>query len=603
MALKEPKSLLVIWNDLNQTYALANKTEKQQFIKKEILQPMDDDFFKKGIDRIDVIDTPDRLLDREGGLNGELNFSAYKGIIILAELIWQGVSYYSFSGFDIIQKLRLKRVSCPMFVFSFLSKEKLKKSSKFEARILSAPCHKFVPLPVSEKPAFTKFDFYSLTDHLLDEIVLYLLNPRESVNNVFHDLYNERDKLKPNLEKHLQKLDAIFQNQYPKELEKVKESIISEFLLSSQPSPFLDERKNNLLQLIADDLAHDDISLGGDQLNWKVLFIDDQEEQRRKLKNLFRDSIADIEVIEAISGTDAFEKLKLDGKGKLEEGKSFLPANSITVVICDLRLENDAGDWDYYQGYDIIREIAFKMKNLVSFFVLTSKRGAILNNQKRNSEIRIIWNSKQDIFNESKSGFNIFLQRILEEGQFNSNSIFNRNISAGYWQNNITKNGLPYNKFPHAPKRDYYRYFRTVEPGYYNINQEISQNADDFITEALKTEKDKSYFIERFEKIDFCRKIPTPPGTDSGMKAFYDLLLGRRIALGLAKIYGWTPNNISSILKNKNLYEREADRSLLNTYLSLETISRGEVQRLDTSQNKLLLEEINWLESHEARLK
>jgi CheY-like chemotaxis protein len=267
------------------------------------------------------------------------------------------------------------------------------------------------------------------------------------------------------------------------------------------------------------------------EMPWQVLYIDDTEFCRTDVKEKF--DKRGIRCTTINNGTEALKILKQDIKGK------------IAVVISDIRLYEMDGDWQDLQGYDLLNEIHEVHSSPVSYFVLTSKRGTIVDSVKRKAKFPIQWFSKSDVIT-SEQGFNIFTQRVKELG--GDNWFFRKSqpkMSA--WTKESDRFSLPLSRY-------YRRHLELSD--HLLIKKEIDTKAKLFIENILKSRKNG--------ETEFTPTIKDKIITDKGIEKFrFQILFGRRIIYAL-----WLNNmdeeSIFSALRPQGEYNK-ANRDLLFT--------------------------------------
>lgn len=526
------------------------------------------------------------LVSREA-FDSFCSFHEASRIFVLAELDWFGSKrVLAFHGFEVLKQLRLKRVRCPIIICSLLPRAYFLQQSNALFGFLRLPSsHPFLQLP---HPDIFQAEFNPapsrITLEQLEDAIYHFSNPVGTLDEILHNLKDKigfapREASQAAFDalrliipsSQMPQLDTI-EAQFYTELEAAPKSLIK--LVSRYKPPI----RNLLPKSPTKEFEHQEVNA------WGVLFIDDNAGQRQLVQGEF--AKRGIQCFTANSGEEAFGILERDAHGTLiTYGGKRLPQNFITVVVCDLRFEDEDRNWQPLQGYDIIQHIYQYLPNYLSFFVLTSKRKAILSGVARFRRMQVKWFAKEAVLQTGNdTGFNLFATQVKEDGESMLDTLCSfpkANTWHNSWKGKIN-----------AALSHYYRVFR-LSSDYRTREQWISRCALEFIEEA-ELVRDKG--IKHIKKVSnqsfsltFKAGIKGPPSDQESMEKFYIKLIGRRIVVGLS-LRGWDKGDISDILKDKELRAREADRQLFSAYLALSSKSEKEIP------GNLLLEERRWVE-------
>ena len=514
------------------------------------------------------------------------NFTTYKRIFLLVELSWKKHALTEFYGLKILEQIRFKKANCPIYLCSFMPKERFQQKSRILKVVLNTPGHFFLQLPSfiwDFKPCNEEF---FLSNKMVEDIIYHCFDIKGSIDEQFHHLKDrvEKENPKPEIDKSFEEIAKLIPEEAHSLLEKIKIELFESINNNRQiPIPkLIGSAKLQVLTLLPE--SEKVASLIQKITEWQVLCIDDNPRILETLRSQFNKR--GISCLTAQSGEEAFDLLQKDYLGELEptQGKHS-PQNSITAVICDLRFENQDGKWHRWQGYDIIDFIHKNLKNFVAFFVLTSKKGTIIRQAQKSDEAFIHWFAKEDILNAKEdSVFDFFASQVRKSGQAIFESI-SQTPSGKYWK-------TPWKGKIDFPLQQYYRYHR-LSASYQEKETQVNDFANQYI-EAAERVADRFFKnVLKVENLDFDSSFKSglyaPPGDEKAMSKFYTKLIGRRIAIGL-HFKGWDLVDISDILKHQELRGNTADRQLFNSYLALSTNLKNEIP------GHLLVEEKNWLE-------
>ncbi len=351
-------------------------------------------------------------------------------VVLPLEYKAHGQKQTSLQGIDLIKKIRNeKKLRLPIIVWSVLKRdfyrnEKNKLNKKTE--ILTSSGIYFLEPPFDFKKLLK---LRTLSENALEDINNTFYNPKGRASEIVHHLKNklgdvakeapQKDlfhDLKKMIESDLKPIEDLVlptnKMKYISVKNELLENLASDIEIhfsqqrkdSVKPyenaSAIIDQYSDLVYSLLPKELS-DDGKADAIQTNWNVLYVDDTKFCREDVLEKFQKR--NVGCVVAESCDEALEILAKDEKGK------------IAVVVSDIRLLDKDGDWQDLQGYDLLNEIFEKHHSPLSYFVLTSKRGTIIDSIKRKAPFAIQWFSKSDVIT-SDQGFNIFNQRIKELG-------------------------------------------------------------------------------------------------------------------------------------------------------------------------------------------
>ena len=543
---------------------------------------------------------PDMLFDPEDQftliLSQELfdqfkDFEKAARIFILAELDWHpNMKMHSFHGFELLKQLRIDGIRVPIIMCSILERSYFLDLGQSPYGFLNLPhSNAFIQIPAEESILKTadSFPLKLVSTQQLEDAVSHFADPHGMLNEIIHDLKNKiqqdpqaaLDQALVNLRKlipsnNLPAFDHLAAN-FREAIEQEPRSLSK--LVTQKKLDFVALLNNSPRQFAAVEKI----------LEWQILFIDDNPNQRETVQKNFRDR--GIQCITAGTGEEAIQILEMDYRGELPiEGypDQFHPQNSITVVICDLRFINEANEWHPMQGYDIIDHIYYKLSNFVCFYMLTSKDGSVSENAAKPRRIQVKWLPKGDVlYSGSENGFNRFFNQVKLDGTNMLRTICSF-PKANYWATSTWKGKLNYHL------QTYYRQFR-LSDNYSEKDNWISDCAEQYIFEAELVKEEMHRNKTKVDELDFSFQfmagIKNNAKDPDSMEKFYVKLIGRRIAIGLY-FKQWEEGEISDILKYQEFRDHEVDRQLLTNYLALAT----KLSKIIPGQ--ILVEERNWVE-------
>jgi len=585
------KRILVIWD---RSHKMNDDDNKRKYFKEFFFDQTQHSFFSDIV--FDVIDDPSELLIGYR-LNNSVNFDEYDGVVILLKLNWDFLSG-KYNGLEVLRLLRENRYKAPVFIVSQDKKEDIYQSKNQLTGLLKTPgtylidAFSFkIDLKDSQEPQ-------QLSDKLLDDLLYYTTHKTGFLEEIIH---NTKNKLPQEFRKYTSSeinniIDTIsniipfIRELIPSEKRQFSDDIwnsLFETLKQSsvrnnkiKPADELYKAKSSILSFFSDE--EDDVSAIKSNGKWNVLYVDDDKHFLNDMRS--RLDQFGIHCFTAQTGLETFEILKNDKDGVLmSNGGRVFPPNSITVLVCDWRMQNELEEWHSFQGYDIIDIVAHEYTNSLSFFMLTSKKGGIIRNVQKASDYKINWFAKDDVL-QSEISFIFFIDKIIEMGDSTYNSILFRPGSTAWKYKTAHRAKLPLG--------EYYRQFR-MSTNYKKMEDEIADLAIDFYEQAKTVmEYHEEVFSQRALEVE---SEITPSAEMKSEKLnevwlqFRDRMVARRVALALYKMEEWDTDDISSILLSKKLGGKP-NRWFFSEAMCLSA-------KMDNNfGDQTLIEEINWFE-------
>ena len=539
------------------------------------------------------------LVTERKGLNEKI-LSNYSAIFILAEIRWEGKKRIDFFGLSLVKEFRVAhKLTCPIIICSFIPTFE-------ESRILDTPGHYLLQLPeiLSKLNNYEGIDLQTLQDINLD-----IFHPLADAKRILHDLPNDssviatksvdKEEIKTSIE---QKVKQEFikiehriapdkKNEFGKLINHLIDNLRSEidkrnFKPDDVRIIFENHKQqiyNQLPQIVTDEA--NELPTEVIPKRWKVLIIDDQQETCDTLRKLFVDRGINCEI--ATNGLYAFKILNND----------MIEGNLISVIISDFRLyENgEKGRWQKMQGYKIFSTIfeSTTYNSPYSYVMLTSRKGTILEQIKKQLNFRILWFHKADVLPDKLDYFDRFFQEVCEVGS----ETFSRKRTLP--ESIVWTKGTPRVKLGYA----YFYKLHIEAPDYEKSEEAINKSALENIEFAIINEKLKDKFDIGIT-LNFKGIIGNNNEKEVLLKKFRaNTLLVRRISYGLLAA-GKSWEEIFNIIKydyhkNINKNNPSAIKQNFNNYLGIST--KSEIKGTTLFRNKKLLEEIDFLEQHKDR--
>jgi CheY-like chemotaxis protein len=471
---------------------------------------------------------------------------------------YKDIKWSDFYGFQLLRTIRYElKQRYPVIIPAFLPKKVLKEISLQAAevaKILSSPGICYLPYPWDMRliPKVKE-----ISEDALEDINYTFYNPKGKASEIVHNLKNKlgstaagvpaRDlytTLTDVIKYHFQLIEndilpenrSKFQAVLHEMLEDLRADIAGfirdqkvDSTSNYQNGPvIIDQYTEIIYQLLPVELNDDGVD-DPLYLPWQVLYVDDTEFCRVDVTDKFRKRGVVCHTVG--SAYEALDFLRQDTRGK------------IAVVISDIRLYEENGDWQDLQGYDLLNDVHEVHTRPVAYFVLTSKRGTIVNSVKRKEKFPIQWFSKSDV-TTSEQAFNIFAKRIKELG-------------GESWFCNKSQPKMS------AWTRESYRFARPLS-AYYRKHIERS----DHVIAATEIDKKATIFTDNIlhsrknEEIEFLPTLKDNTLSDRMIEKFrFQILLGRRIIYSLW-LSAFDEESIFYALRPKGEYNKE-NRDLL----------------------------------------
>jgi CheY-like chemotaxis protein len=176
---------------------------------------------------------------------------------------------------------------------------------------------------------------------------------------------------------------------------------------------FVIQNRNKLESWLLDSgQAQTSINIGEMKSSGGVLVLEDDEKTMSQICKLLEDN--QILYWKAKNSEDALEKLRADKEGQLQHSHfqgNNAPANSIKVVLVDIRLERPSGRWQLSQGYDFIDQVQNTTDHYVSCIAFTQKERSMMRSAK------VAWLPKSVLRDNTLSG--ILIDKIQELAEKN----------------------------------------------------------------------------------------------------------------------------------------------------------------------------------------
>lgn len=473
--------------------------------------------------------------------------SVKDAIIVLLDTNLDGKKRTEYFGLEIVKYLRKElRYKGLIVVYSTLTEQQIRERvEKSEILFTSG-----IRLREFKKKEAVKADEIEeliqsvpkLSDDLLDDIRYNVFDTKGKIHELLHNLKNKLNDIKgkKTLKDFTKETNAVFE-EYRKlllkeidpfktaEFEKLYaalsketvEDITNHWNNEKEKSSFSYANAGNQVNKFSNQIvelapvSNDDANpQQAENINWQVLFFDDTEGVRTKVKTFFEEK--NVTCHTAATEEEVYQKLKENSP-------------NISLFISDIRLLDKNEHWSDRQGYDVIDQVNKTNDYPLVYAVLTSKKGTINKMVQKKRKYEILWFTKDDVINNIHS-FNIFFDLVkgYADENFNSNNTFQPNTSA--WLS-----GKEY-KYRH-PLKTYYRHHKqTNNSEFIIIENAINKKVIAFI-ESIIPEYRNSIGEEVF--IQNWRCLLSEDLIDEyELRKFRDnKLLGRRLVLALGIFY------------------------------------------------------------------
>lgn len=472
------------------------------------------------------------------------SFQQYEAIIILVELDWRGKYLQDFYGMELAKKFRIEySILCPIIMCSTLSEKFLLDIPILSLDFYKTPGVYYLNLCDIEELDEVLKDTEFIDEETLLDISESFVEHKDIISNAIHDLKNKRyEFLNPLSEEQVGKIVeeqfkrlTLFFKAFESTIKLLKNVFVNEIGKGKtnkdveKAIAHLESELNKLVPEYSPD------TLKQYKANWKILFLDDEENIRNEVKA-------------------EFEKrgLKCDTASNRDELYDFLKndesLNHYTVLICDYRLKEYGKEkYSHKQGYSILKEVYLKKPNYLSLFALSSMNNKALLRFRERYNMKVWTFSKDDV--REKAGFNIFCEKVFEEGEKMFGTICNlpgKEYKA-WCTSDVNKRVEPFNMF--------YRAFRMSED-FEDEEKSIGEKAKKIFYERIS---EKNSYDENFKGIipheyDFQAGLNKGVSNDKDMIKFKQKLIGRRLYLALrfkGKIFD--KNDDSIIIPGKKI--------------------------------------------------
>lgn len=537
------------------------------------------------------------------------NFDAW---VIGLSLNWGNRYYTSFYGFAIIRRLRVEyKIRAPFVCFSFLPDYWFYKEQIKDSNVLNWFGHQFLQLPfngVQVKDVVKLID-PPLTEFHLAELAYACYSPIGIIEEQFHNLSNLTSNIKNFTEAAYKSLEiikkqvcindqayihSIFENLISKANQSnnyiEKNNIAENIQLTFEPKNLaafdkkdVTHAKENIQKLFKENQQIVPFTIK--PLPWYVLFVDDEEHIRKQIETRLKQY--GLNCITAESYEKACEILNNDFKGKWVHNGKIMPPNSISVLISDLRfIEN--GHVVYNQGYQLLSDVyhqKLKTSNMpfnfgfLSLFLLTSNSGALERLMNTRSPFKAFYYDKEIL--DIQKVFIRFARHIFDEG-IKIHDAVHQKPSLTSWSEGSKSRVFPSLAY-------FYRMHR-MNPDYEDKELFINKKVQTFIPKIIDVIEKKANSVETLSL-----KSKIIKDKKDAENNFYNILIGRRIALALTQIKDeYTAAVISDVLHDGKLDPTcsVVDSEIMSTYLSFPVNIKSDIP------GNLLIEEINWLQSN-----
>ncbi len=478
-------------------------------------------------------------------------------VIVLLETSIDNHKRSDFHGLEIIKNLRKQlRYKGVIIAYSFCDKAFFKAQTNAEILSTSGTFLKSITGIASDADEIEELiqSVPKLSDDLLDDIIFSTFDSRSKIHELLHNLKNRLNDLKGMVvSKEATEVFDEYKQLLLREIDPLKttefnrlyDTLISETLADikqysesgntsySNAGNQINKYTQQLVELapVSND---DEDEQREDPTNWEVLFFDDTEGVREKVKLFFEEK--NVTCHTAATEDEVYQKLK-----------EYSP--NISLFISDIRLLDKNEHWCNRQGYDVIEQVNKTNDYPLVYAVLTSKKGTINKMVQKKRKYEILWFTKDDVINNIHS-FNIFfdLVKTYADENFNSNTVFQPLKKDNSW----------YKKY-----KDHYTLpLRT----FYKLHKE---SLDYPTEESIINKKTLEWLDAEGVKQDWmCRFTKAYIGNAELKKFRVTKLLGRRIALAIAtENAGIKPVTIYNDMMGKS--KTEVDSAVKQLYKKL----------------------------------
>ena len=579
--------ILIIWDSIPEEYKDGRRFREED--KRAFFQDLFLPYSSEELDLtkfhnyfFEIIESPADIFEEEGSdkISLEYPLDEIREVYILAELNWSGLGRTAFEGVSVVNTLRENRVKCPIFICSFCPRSFFKAQKEIRFRILGTPGHNFIQLPAGGTIYHDNEELrlHGMSPLLLDDILYYCMDRAGLLDETFHTLKNLM--LKPGVDlptvvsEELAALETSIDPFRIPEFHTLLDQLAAQLTTPAEdPIDTLYEYKKKFLELIPKDSEETGSAEESQVRNWQVLFVDD--DKNNVLQMMSELKAHGIGCVPAQRGEDVMTILEADSKGELDScdpafeafgevkmlREGLQPVNSITLVISDWRFLTPNGDWEIWQGYDIIGHIFKNLPNQVSFFILTSKTGGIVRTAQRMKYMNISWFSKDDVL-KTKTGFDLFTDQVTQMGNDTFDALCSR-PKVSSWENEKQKGNL----IPGTSLEAYYKMYRQSSK-YHFKEADINLETLNFVNDAEKLRRGET-LEHKVRPFQVKTKILRAAREDypENWEKFYEKLLVRRIILSLSINRKWSMDEIAPLLEYQRLEVDEEERAKIRKNL------------------------------------
>lgn len=473
------------------------------------------------------ISFPDDICRSLEALKSNKLLHSKDAVIVLLETNIDNHKRAGFYGLEIIKCLRKElRYSGLIIAYSFCDEKYFRGIKNTEILFTSGTWLKTLPNIDTDEIERQIDEFPKLSNELLDDIAFSVFDNRGKIHEHLHNLKNELNvnNSKGDLSNIIKQQNTVFEryrNLLLKEIDLQKiitfnhlfDTLIKETTADlkehwdkntgdfsyTNAGNQVNKFSNQIVELAP--VSNDDANpQQAENINWQVLFFDDTEGVRRKVKAFFEEKNVTCHL--AATEEEVYQKLKENSP-------------NISLFISDIRLLDKNEHWCNRQGYDVIEQVNKTNDYPLVYAVLTSKKGTINKMVQKKRKYEILWFTKDDVINNIHS-FNIFfdLVRGYADENFNSNTVFQPLKKDNSWYKK-------YNGHYTLPLKAFYK---------------LHKESKDYQTEeSIINKKTLEWLAGKGVKQDWQCRFTKAYIDDAELKKFrVTKLLGRRIALALA---------------------------------------------------------------------
>jgi hypothetical protein len=511
-------------------------------------------------------------------------FSDAKTIFIQAEIRWEKLyNYHSkYFGFDIIKELRYKlKVRCEIVICSVVERAFFLNKTEEKFLITGKSGMNFLKLPFNEKKVNQAISSNKLELQQLEDINSACYNPIDVLKEFLHELKNNASKPNFNLilDKFFSDIEFLIQSQNSSKFSSIRQHALD--TVNNQT-----KTNSNIVANVSDDLIEllkldSEVSEETEYIGlWELILIDDN-----------RDSIKSLEQKVA-------DKIPYHYFSYADEALHYIDnqPNKCYCVLSDYRFvskENER-DWqivdgdgnkikDIMQGPQVMQELKKRNKSFIWRALLTSKGNKVNKGAFQRSDI-LFSKEKEGLLSAgsdyAKGALADFTNRIIEYGNAHYQAMLSLPEGATWLDGDIEKKDI-------YPLKHFYNEYRNSKD-YNDLENEIDQTSEKIINEIMfRYEEGKDFEIiedipelSESKNVKFGIKIKGPEYVGKNAIAFKDRLVGRRVALYLSKIEGFSKADIYfAIHKEGKKYILKHDKKHIRKLNQKEEIRRALVNQ------------------------